>query len=356
MTPSFWRGRTVLITGHTGFKGSWLALLLHRLGARVTGFSLAPDSTPNLFEQARIGDSLDRSIIGDLRDAAAVERAVNETGAEVVFHLGAQALVRRSYREPIETYATNVMGTVHLLEALRRSGTAKAIVSVTSDKCYENREWIWPYRENEAMGGHDPYSSSKGCAELVTSAYNRSYFAAANVGLASARAGNVIGGGDWSEDRLLVDLVKGFAEGTPVLIRNPAAIRPWQHVLDALCGYILLAQKLHGEPATFAGGWNFGPSADTSADVATISDCMVARWGAPAKWVRDQSPGVHEAHYLRLDASKARAQLDWRPRLQLDEALDWIVDWYMACAAGEDMHARTLGQIDAFLVKDTMND
>ncbi|HRD75894.1 MAG TPA: CDP-glucose 4,6-dehydratase [Hyphomicrobiaceae bacterium] len=347
MTPAFWKGKRVLLTGHTGFKGAWAALWLSSLGARVTGFSLAPETEPSLFRVARVGETM-ASIIADLRDPAAVDAAVSSAEPEIVLHMAAQALVRRSYRDPVATYATNVMGTVHLLDAVRRLSPARAVVVVTSDKCYENREWVWPYRENEAMGGYDPYSNSKGCAELVTAAYRKSFLAEKGVGVASARAGNVIGGGDWSEDRLIVDLVRGFASGNPVLIRQPKSVRPWQHVLEALVGYFTLAEKLHGEPARYAEGWNFGPAPDDAIPVGEIADRMAARWGDGATWVRDGQQGPHEAHLLRLDASKARAALGWRPRLPLDQGLDWIIDWHRAERDGKDMRAVTLDQIARF--------
>ena len=347
MRPEFWRNKRVLLTGHTGFKGSWLSLWLQHWGAQVTGLSLAPTSQPNLFEAAEVASGL-RSEIGDVRDLAFVERVVTTAQPEIVLHLAAQALVRRSYRDPLTTYTTNVLGTVHVLDAVRRLGRAQAVVVVTSDKCYENREWVWPYREDEAMGGPDPYSSSKGCAELVVSAYRKSYFTRLGIGLASARAGNVIGGGDWSEDRLIADLVRGFSSGSSVLIRAPRAIRPWQHVLDALSGYLLLAERLHADPARYAEGWNFGPTSEDAVEVGPIADRMVARWGKDANWTADKDAGPHEAHLLKLDASKARGLLGWRPRLALDVALDWIVDWHKAQVRGEDMRALTLRQLEHY--------
>ena len=344
MTPGFWKGKRVLLTGHTGFKGAWLALWLQQWGAEVTGLALAPETSPNLFEAANVASGV-RSQIGDVRDLGFVERVVGAAEPEIVLHLAAQALVRRSYADPIGTYATNVLGTVHVLDAVRRLSRARTVLVVTSDKCYENQEWIWPYRENEPMGGADPYSSSKGCTELVTAAYRKSYFGSQGIGLASARAGNVIGGGDWSEDRLIADLVRGFVGGSAVLIRNPGAIRPWQHVLDALAGYLLLVERLWDDPAQMAAGWNFGPAAEDAIEVGRIADRMVARWGDGAKWIADRAGGPHEAHFLKLDATKARAQLGWRSRLAIDTALDWIVDWHRAHARGEDMRAVTLRQI-----------
>jgi CDP-glucose 4,6-dehydratase len=352
MTREFWRNRRVLLTGHTGFKGAWLSLWLQHWGAQVTGLALAPSTEPSLFEAARIGSGI-RSEIGDVRDLAFVERVVTAAQPEIVLHLAAQALVLRSYREPLTTYSTNVLGTAHVLDAVRRLAEPRALVVITSDKCYENREWLWPYREDEAMGGPDPYSSSKGCAELVAAAYRKSYFAPKGIGVASARAGNVIGGGDWSENRLIVDLVRGFSKGSPVLIRAPRAIRPWQHVLDALSGYLLLAERLHADPVRYSEGWNFGPTAEDALEVGPIADRMVARWGEGAKWFTEEVAGPHEANLLILDASKARKLLGWRPRLTLDTALDWIVDWHKAQVRGDDMRALTLHQLEKFLALGT---
>ncbi|HLY45551.1 MAG TPA: CDP-glucose 4,6-dehydratase [Stellaceae bacterium] len=350
MPSAFWGGKRVLLTGHTGFKGAWLALLLERLGAEVTGLALPPDQTPSLFDVAGV-DRAVRSLIGDVRDLASVEEAVRQSRAEIVFHLAAQAIVRRGYREPVETYAANVMGTVHVLEAIRHAGTVRAAVIVTSDKCYENRERLLPYREEEPMGGHDPYSSSKGCAELVVAAYRRSFLAEAGIGVASARAGNVIGGGDWSPDRLVPDLIRGFVAARPTLIRSPDAIRPWQHVLDALAGYLLLAERLWAAPEAYAAGWNFGPGADEMIAVRQVADRLAELWGDGAGWTRDNLQGVHEAHLLTLDSTKARAELGWRPRLSTGEALGSIVDWHKAAIAGADMRRHSVAQVDAFLAQ-----
>ena len=323
---SFWSGRRVLVTGHTGFKGSWLTRWLAQAGADVAGLALPPEQTPSLFTLADL-DSSCRSTLGDVRDRAAVDRVVNAHRPEIVFHLAAQALVRRSYREPVETYATNVMGTVHVLDALRRVDTAAAIVIVTSDKCYENREWAWGYRESDPMGGHDPYSSSKGCTELVAAAYRSSYFDGARI--ATARAGNVIGGGDWSEDRLLPDIVRSAQSGEPVVIRNPASTRPWQHVLDPLAGYLLLAQRLHAEPLRYAEGWNFGPRDSGTQPVGAIAEQFVQRLGrAKLELGKPDDAAPHEAGLLELDARKARTRLGWSPRLTIDRALDFTADWY----------------------------
>lgn len=344
MTGGFWTNKRVLLTGHTGFKGAWLSLYLESLGADVTGLALAPEQDPNLFKAAAIESGM-RSIIGDIRDLPTVERVVADAQPEIVIHMAAQALVRRGYREPVETYATNVLGTVHVLDAVRRLSKTRACLVVTSDKCYENREWLWPYRENERMGGRDPYSNSKGCAELVVSAYRASYFEQAGMGLASARAGNVIGGGDWSEDRLIPDLIRGFMDGKPTMIRQPDAIRPWQHVLEAIHGYLALIERLWNDSATFAEGWNFGPGDAGAVPVGIIADTLAAKWGDGAEWRRDSEAGVHEAHLLKLDSTKARTRLSWRPKLEIEDALDWIVKWHRAHMAHADMRDFTLRQI-----------
>lgn len=346
MTPEFWRGRKVLLTGHTGFKGSWLSLWLADLGARVTGFALQPPTEPSLFEQARVAEVVD-SRHGDIRDYAVLLEALREAAPEIVVHMAAQPLVRYSYANPIETYATNVMGTVHLLEAVRAVPSVRAVLIVTSDKCYENREWLWGYREDEPMGGYDPYSSSKGCAELVTSAYRRSFFSAdgGQVAVASARAGNVIGGGDWAQDRLIPDMLRGFCDGRPVVVRNPLAVRPWQHVLEPLAGYLTLAQALVERGPAFAEGWNFGPSDDDVHSVQWIADRLVALWGEGASWELDRAAQPHEAAHLKLDSSKARARLGWRPRWPLELAMRHIVEWQRAMLGGADMRQVTLNQI-----------
>ncbi|WP_244136921.1 CDP-glucose 4,6-dehydratase [Burkholderia pyrrocinia] len=349
IAPSFWSGKRVFLTGHTGFKGSWLTLWLHSLGAEVTGYALAPDTTPNLFSLARVDEGIE-SVIGDIRDRGQLLDALRRAEPEVVIHMAAQSLVRASYSSPVETYETNVMGTVHVLDAIRQVRSVRSVVIVTTDKCYENREWEWGYRENEAMGGYDPYSSSKGCAELVSAAYRNSFFNEAaydthRVAIASARAGNVIGGGDWASDRLIPDIVKAIDAGEIVNIRNPHAIRPWQHVLEPLGGYLLLAEKLYVEGPRYAGAWNFGPNDIDAQPVQAIVEHLTSRWGDNARWQLDGGDHPHEATYLKLDCSKARARLGWRPRWDLDFTLDKIVDWYKAARKCKDVRTLTLSQI-----------
>jgi CDP-glucose 4,6-dehydratase len=350
-----WQGRRVFLTGHTGFKGGWLALWLSKLGAHVRGYALDPSTTPNLFEVARIGTVIE-DIRGDIRDAGRLNQAMQDFAPEVVFHLAAQPLVRYSYEDPIGTYETNVIGTARVLDAVRRTPSVRAVVSVTTDKCYENREWVWPYRETDPLGGYDPYSSSKACAEIVSAAFRQSYFpveklgqsAGHQVALATARAGNVIGGGDWSTDRLLPDLVRGFLSGAPVLIRRPNAIRPWQHVLEPLHGYIRLAEKLLTQDPRYATAYNFGPAEADAQSVAWIAERMTGYWGDGASWTLDKSESPHEAGYLKLDASRAQADLAWRPRLSLDSALDLLVQWYRAWKSNADMHSFTIAQISSY--------
>lgn len=348
----FWKGRRVLLTGHTGFKGGWLSLWLQSLGAQVTGYALPPPTQPNLFTVAGVGNGM-VSIIGDIRDLSHLRDVFVKYQPEVVIHMAAQPLVRYSYSEPVETYSTNVMGTVNLLEAVRGSTEVKAVIVVTSDKCYENREWPWGYRENEAMGGFDPYSNSKGCAELVTAAYRNSYFhpehyAKHGIAVASARAGNVIGGGDWADDRLIPDIMRAIMQGKPVYIRSPHAIRPWQHVLEPLSGYLLLAEKLYQEGAAYAEAWNFGPSDDDTKPVQWIVEHLTHAWGENVHWTLDHDKHPHEAHHLKLDCSKAKARLDWRPQWRLDQALDSIVAWQKHYSQSMDMNLFTLKQISDY--------
>lgn len=333
----FWQGKRVLLFGHTGFKGSWLGLWLLRLGARVAGLSLPAPTDPSLFQLAGLQDLLPTSY-GDIRDLGVVINAVREWQPDIVLHLAAQSLVRLSYQHPVDTYATNVMGTVHVLEAVRAVESVRSVVVVTSDKCYENREWPWAYRETEAMGGHDPYSSSKACAELVASAYRRSFFSvpdAGKVGLATARAGNVIGGGDWAQDRLLPDCMKALCAGRTIEIRNPNAVRPWQHVLEPLCGYLLLAERLYQDPGSFADAWNFGPAEEDAWPVSEIASRVVKQWGDAAAWSAASGEFPHEASYLKVDASRARMKLGWMPRLRLNEGLAWTVEWHKRLNARE---------------------
>lgn len=344
VSDSFWRGRRVFLTGHTGFKGSWLALWLHRMGAEVTGYSL-PATEVSMFRQARIEDLLNH-MEGDVRDLAAVDRAMAAANPEVVFHLAAQPLVRLSYDIPVETFATNVQGTVHVLDACRRARALRAVVCVTSDKCYDNREWAWPYRESDPMGGRDPYSASKGAAELVISAYRDSYFNG-QARVASVRAGNVIGGGDWGADRLIPDIVRALGAGRDPLIRSPDSIRPWQHVLEALFGYLVIAQRLAEGADEAAAGWNFGPNDDDARSVGWIVDRMIAAWGS-GRWTCADGPRPHEAKILKLDCSKARSELGWRPVLGLEGALDWIVHWHKSVSAGDDARVVTLTQLDQY--------
>ncbi|MHB8243073.1 MAG: CDP-glucose 4,6-dehydratase [Solirubrobacteraceae bacterium] len=346
--PAFWQSRRVLLTGHTGFKGAWLSLWLQALGANVVGFSNGVPTEPSLYELARVGDGMS-SIEGDVRDPDALARALGDADPEVVIHMAAQSLVRRSFAEPRETYETNVMGTVNVLDAVRLHGPdVRAIVNVTSDKCYENREWEWGYREDEPMGGHDPYSSSKGCAELIASAFRRSFFSDPDrPRLASARAGNVIGGGDWGEDRLVPDIMTAALAGEEVRVRNPNSLRPWQHVLNPLSGYLVLAQALW-ESAEHATGWNFGPTDEDARPVGAIVERLAELWPSELPWTLDDGPHPHEARFLKLDSSRARTRLGWRPLVPLDSALQSIVDWYRALQAREDMRAVTQGQIESF--------
>lgn len=340
----FWRGKRALLTGHTGFKGSWLSLWLQSRGTELHGFALSPQTNPALFDVADVASGM-HSMIGDIRDYAAVRDAVRRACPEIVIHMAAQPLVRLSYKEPVETYATNVMGTVHLLEAIREQGGVRAIVNVTTDKCYENREWVWGYREDEPMGGHDPYSNSKGCAELVTSAYRRSFFEGSGTALASARAGNVIGGGDWAADRLLPDILRAFERCEPVVVRNPHATRPWQHVLEPLSGYLGLAEQLYLEGETWAEGWNFGPRDEDAKPVRWIVEHLVNRWGTGASWILDDQKNPHEANYLKLDISKVKTRLGWAPRWDLATALGKITEWHRDWMGGADMRNVCLQQI-----------
>jgi len=352
ISPGFWHGKTVLITGHTGFKGAWLSLWLQRLGARVVGYALSPPTSPSLFALAGVEEGM-TSHLGDIRDLERLTQVLREERPDIVLHLAAQALVRRSYEDPLSTYAVNVMGTVNVLEAARHCDSLRAIVVVTSDKCYDNQDSLWGYRETDAMGGFDPYSSSKGCAELVAAAYRASYLASPRDGrspiaLATARAGNVIGGGDWAADRLIPDVIRAFLAQQPVILRNPQAVRPWQHVLEPLRGYLILAERLWQEGAAVAEGWNFGPVAGSEATVGQVVETLARRWGEGAHWDIDSSDHPHEAHQLRLDIAKARVKLGWQPVWDLERTLAETIAWYQAFARREDLRHLCGEQIAAY--------
>jgi len=349
--PIFWRGKKIFLTGHTGFKGGWLSLWLTSMGAKVVGYALAPNTMPNLFDVLDIGALIQKSNIADVRDLACLQNAMSQARPDILIHMAAQPLVRYSYANPVETYATNVMGTVHVLESARAIDTVRSTVIVTTDKCYENKELDWGYRENEPMGGYDPYSSSKGCAELVTSAYRQSFFSSPNSvnKIASARAGNVIGGGDWSQDRLIPDAIKAFEASKPLMIRNPLAMRPWQHVLEPLSGYLILAQALFEQGSSFASAWNFGPNDRDNRSVQEVVELMISGWGESARWEKEGSEQPHEANLLKLDCSKAQTQLGWVPRWNLEIATQNIVQWQKAYQAKKSMHKFSLAQIDNYM-------
>lgn len=352
MNGQFWRGKRVFLTGHTGFKGSWLSLWLTQLGAEVTGYALPAPTQPSLFEAAHVAGGMN-SFLGDIRDADTLRQAMVAARPDVVINMAAQPLVRYSYANPVETYSTNVMGVVNLLEAVRATSGVRAVVNVTSDKCYENKEWPWGYREDEPMGGYDPYSNSKGCAELITAAYRNSYFnpekyAEHGIAIGSARAGNVIGGGDWAQDRLIPDMLRAIGKNESVMIRNPHAIRPWQHVLEPLSGYLLLAEKLYNEGPVYAEGWNFGPHDIDAKPVAWIIERLTQQWGQGASWKLDGQAHPHEATYLKLDCSKARGRLGWRPRWDIGQTIEKIVEWHKAYDQRIDMRQVTLAQINSY--------
>lgn len=348
MNSDFWKDKRVFITGHTGFKGGWTVIWLQKMGAVIKGYALAPGEGPSLYEVANIADGIE-SYIGDVRDLETLCQAMLEFDPDIVIHMAAQPLVRASYSDPVRTYQTNVMGTVNLLEAVRACKSVKAVINVTTDKCYKNNEWIWGYRENEQMGGYDPYSNSKGCSELVTSAYRQSFFQSqTSVSIASARAGNVIGGGDWSDDRLIPDVLKAFDLGKPVVIRNPLATRPWQHVLEPISGYLSLAEKLYNSENEYAEGWNFGPNDEDAKPVSEVLEYLVAHWPSHASWLLDESSQPHEAQLLKLDITKAKARLKWAPRWDLNKAMQTIIEWHFAWVNGEDMKAFSLNQICDF--------
>jgi len=348
MTSDFWRARRVFVTGHTGFKGGWLCLWLQSMGAEVHGYALQPPTEPSFFRVAGVGELLASSTINDIRDYEGLLAAIKAARPEIVLHLAAQPLVRYSYHHPVETYSVNVMGVVHLLEAVRAAGCVKTVVNVTTDKCYENREWAWGYRENEPVGGYDPYSSSKGCSELVSSAYRNAFLAEQGVAIATARAGNVIGGGDWAMDRLVPDLLKAIDSGGVLTVRSPDAVRPWQHVLEPLSGYLTLAERLSLDGAKFAEPWNFGPTDDDAQTVGWIVRHLASRSPGMA-WGCDMTSQPHEAHYLKLDSSKARARLAWKPCWPLSTALDKTLEWHQAWRSGQEMRAVSLAQIDEYM-------
>lgn len=352
LSRSFWRDKRVLMTGHTGFKGSWMSLWLQSLGADLTGFALNPPTHPCLFDEARVAKGM-HSVIADVRDANALSKAMRDAKPEIVIHMAAQSLVRYSYQAPVETYSTNVIGTAHVLEAVRLGNGVRAVLNITSDKCYENQERSRGYREDDRMGGYDPYSNSKACAELLTAAYRSSYFNPAQykqhgVALATARAGNVIGGGDWAADRLVPDMLRAIEAGYSVAIRNPQAIRPWQHVLEPLSGYLALVEKLYREGSAFAESWNFGPEEADAKPVQWVVEKLAQSWGEGASWQINSCPQPHEANYLKLDCAKAAARLNWRPRMRLQDSLDDIVAWHKAFLAGADMKSITLQQISRY--------
>ena len=350
---SFWKDKRVFLTGHTGFKGGWFSVWLASMGAKVTGYALAPNTSPNFFDVVGIASLLDKNYIADIRDLSLLKLAMEKANPEIVIHMAAQPLVRHSYEDPLGTFSTNVMGTANVLEVARKIDGVKAIVVVTTDKCYENQEWLWGYRENEPLGGADPYSGSKACAELVTSAYRQSFFsgnvATSNAAVASARAGNVIGGGDWSVDRLVPDALAAFEVNKPLVLRNPLATRPWQHVLEPLSGYLVLAQALFEHGKNFASAWNFGPGDEGNQTVEKVIDALSGAWGNTAKWQQDPQAQPHEAHLLKLDCSKAHQQLGWVPKWQLKQSIEKIVQWHKAFKTGKDMKAISLEQIKQYL-------
>jgi CDP-glucose 4,6-dehydratase len=353
ISSAFWLGKRVFVTGHTGFKGSWLALMLSRLNARATGYALEPPTRPNLFTLADVADHID-DMRGDIRDLQTLTACMQAVGPEIVIHMAAQPLVRESYTDPVGTYATNVMGTVNVLEAARKTESVRLVLVITTDKCYENRDWVWGYRETDALGGHDPYSNSKACAELVTSAYRDSFFRARkNVRIISARAGNVIGGGDFAADRILPDALRAFVAGRALKVRNPQAVRPWQHVLEPLAGYLQLIEKaMTAAPALaadFDGGFNFGPGPASEQSVESLLTHFISAWGLDAQWGRDGDTHPHEARLLRLDTAKARETLGWEPLLDFQQTTQWTAHWYRAFVDKADILETTLRQVDRYL-------
>lgn len=351
VNSKFWKGKKVFLSGHTGFKGSWLSIWLQFMGAELRGFSLEPQTSPALFSEANVAEKME-SIIGDIRDKDLILESMRKFNPDIVIHMAAQPLVRASYRDPVETYSTNIMGTVHLLEAARFCSNLRAVLNVTTDKCYANNEWEWGYRENEPMGGVDPYSSSKACSELVTSAYRSSFFQKSGIALATARAGNVIGGGDWSENRLIPDILKAFENKQPVIIRNPKAIRPWQHVLEPLSGYLVLLERLYNDGQNFADAWNFGPNDQDVQTVKWIVEKMTADWDHKQNWEIDSLDQPHEANYLKLDISKAKNKLGWEPKWDLATAIQKIIKWHQSWQSGENTQSLCIDQIKQYQNKD----
>jgi len=351
ISSKFWQGKKVLITGCTGFKGSWLTIWLNMLGAEIYGYSLTPPTNPSMWKDMGLETLLAKMCYADIRDYGKLKDFIAETQPEIIIHMAAQPLVRYSYIYPRETYEVNVMGTVNLLDAVRETGSGKAVVNVTTDKCYENKEWVWAYRENEPMGGYDPYSNSKGCSELATSAYITSYFSApdSKIIVASGRAGNVIGGGDWAEDRLIPDIIRSFSQNQEVFIRNPSSVRPWQHVLEPLSGYLTLAEKLYTDGQIYSGGWNFGPLDSDTKTVEQIVEQMCRVWGSGAKWIKDAQKHPHEANLLRLDCSKSRALLGWHPVWDSETTLNKLTIWYKSYFKNQDMLKITRQQIMEYM-------
>ena len=352
MDPQFWKDKKILVTGHTGFKGSWLSVWLKELGANVIGYSLAPPTNPSLFELANVAEGM-CSITGDVRDIEHLKSVSQKYSPEILIHMAAQSLVVESHKDPYGTYTTNVLGTLNILEAIRHSDSIKVVIIITSDKCYKNNEWVWGYREDDSLGGIDPYSNSKACAELITSAYRDSYFrktntSSKNVAVATVRAGNVIGGGDWAENRLIPDVMQSLASNNRVTIRNPNSTRPWQFVMEPLDGYLTLAEQLWTHGAEYAEGWNFGPNENDAQTVFQIVKKLGQLWGTHVAWEELHQPYPQEANYLKLDCSKARYKLKWAPKLDLDTTLKWVVEWYKSYNNAEDMEKLTKSQVVAY--------
>lgn len=350
LKAEFWKGKRVFVTGHTGFKGSWLTVWLNSLGARVAGYALEAPTSPSLYSLCSASSLLEAEHISDIRNYCNLSEAVAAFQPDIVMHLAAQSLVQESYRSPLDTYSTNVMGTVHILESIRHCASVQAVIIVTTDKCYENKEWLWGYRENDRLGGFDPYSNSKACAELVTNAYIQSFFSTSRPAVASVRAGNVIGGGDWAENRLIPDCVRAFLKGDEVTLRNPSAIRPWQHVLEPLYGYLLLAEKLIQHGQDFSGPWNFGPDDDGIQNVGWVANALAGHWFAPARCKIEADPTLgHETSCLKLSSVKAKELLGWKPLWSVDQALKKIAEWTRAYQSESDMRAFTAKQIEAYM-------